>query len=415
MKPPTVAKNTFAKLLLCAGFTAASFAPAPAAVTWHDFQFGGNASQGYLVNNGHNDYLGKTNDGTFDFREYSVNASWAKGNWRIGAQAFGQKLGEYGDDKVKLDWATVDYQPIQWFGIRVGRVKTPRGLYNEALDLDSVRPFVLLPQSVYDNRLRDFNASFDGGMILGNVSLHNTGSLDYRAYYGDIAMQTDSGASDYFNQDAPYKNAYFQMDYTLGGSLFWNTPIDGLRLGYSFTRYVNFGAGRIIPPFPPFTFTSVIATRFTPRFDRHLVSAEYIHGDWTLAVEAGKDQGEYDVMLLAVIPMKQPFIARTGYVSVARRINKHIELGTYVSYSEESGPLVFGVVQPGGTVDSTIVRQTDVAVSIRYDINDRFLIKAEVHSMHGAGKIFDTADHPQPLANRDNNWAMLALKTTFTF
>lgn len=50
-----------------------------------DIQFGGFASQGYLVNTGHNDYLGETSKGTFDFREYAGNVSYSTGAWRFGA------------------------------------------------------------------------------------------------------------------------------------------------------------------------------------------------------------------------------------------------------------------------------------------------------------------------------------------
>jgi len=56
--------------------------------------FHGFASQGFIDNSGHNDYLGgKSSQGTFDFREYGANASMAYGKWRVGAQFFGQKLG----------------------------------------------------------------------------------------------------------------------------------------------------------------------------------------------------------------------------------------------------------------------------------------------------------------------------------
>ena len=69
--------------------------------------------------------------------------------------------------------------------MRAGRVKMPRGLYNEALDVDAVRPFVLLPQSVYDNRLRDFNASFEGpsaaehARTVGNLHDHGMASVHH--------------------------------------------------------------------------------------------------------------------------------------------------------------------------------------------------------------------------------------------
>ncbi|MCC5021532.1 MAG: hypothetical protein J6386_01355 [Candidatus Synoicihabitans palmerolidicus] len=124
---------TFATVLLFLSSALSSIA-----ATGNDIQFGGFASPGFLVNTGNNDYLGETSEGTFDFREYAANASYAKGSFRAGAQAFGQKLGVYGDDKIILDWATIDWQPTQWFGVRASRVKTPRGLYNEALDVDAL-------------------------------------------------------------------------------------------------------------------------------------------------------------------------------------------------------------------------------------------------------------------------------------
>jgi hypothetical protein len=269
---------------------------ASAAVTWHDVQFGGFASQGFLANTGNNDYLGETSKGTFDFREYAVNASYSTGKFRIGAQAFGQKLGDYGDDKIKLDWATVDYQPAQWFGLRVGRVKTPRGLYNEALDLDSVRPFVLLPQSVYDNRLRDFDASFDGGMIYGNQTLGGAGSFDYRLFYGKKPISLDSGASNYFNTDAPFPNKKIDIDSVMGGSLFWNPPVNGLKLGYSFSRFKDFQTVRYVP------FRFADSYKKAPHYDRHLLSVEYTTGDWVFAAEAGRENVRYEVSYPPIPP-----------------------------------------------------------------------------------------------------------------
>jgi hypothetical protein len=119
----------FASGLLCSQGWAEDRAPGLSGSIQHlwkevttSIQFGGFASQGFLVNTGHNDYLGKTSDGTADFREYAVNASYAIGQFRFGMQVFGQKLGEYGDDKLEIDWATADYQPAQWFGLRAGRV-----------------------------------------------------------------------------------------------------------------------------------------------------------------------------------------------------------------------------------------------------------------------------------------------------
>lgn len=367
-------------------------------------QVGGFASQGYLVNSGDNDYFGDSSEGTSDFREYAVNASWSHGAWRVGAQAFGQKLGIYGEDKITLDWGIVDYQPAQWFGLRAGRVKMPRGLYNEALDVDSVRPFVLMPQSVYDARLRDFNSAFNGALVYGNVSAGQYGSVDYRLFYGKMSLSTDSGANDYFNNDAPYANSRFEMDAVYGGSVFWNTPINGLRVGYSYSGFVDFGADRIVPGVP------LNVYRDTDIFHRHLLSAEYVVGDWTFAAELGRETAHFDIALVGNKPEFGQEVKNTyGYVSAARRINTWLELGGYCSYSKDVNDFNHPTIK---IPDST---QTDYALSAKFDITERLICKVEGHYIDGAGKLFDTATEPQPIATRDTSWFVLAAKVTVSF
>ena len=391
-------------LLACAGLALAGIPTASAVVTWHDVQFGGFFSQGYLVNTGHNDYFGNTSAGTFDFREFAANASYSFGKWRVGAQAFGERLGDYGHDTITLDWATVDYQATQWFGVRAGRVKLPRGLYNESLDLDAVRPFVLLPQSVYDNRLRDFSAAFNGAMVYGNIELKQAGSLDYRAFYGKMPLETGSGASDYFNIDAPFQNKAISIDSVVGGTLFWNTPIAGLRTGYSFSRFDNFTTVRFVP------FRNADAYKSAPHYDQHLLSLEYTWGDWVFAGEYGWAFVHYNVSYPPVPPAV--FLNSTDhnyYVSVSRRINRRIELGAYYSYSD------FEQLGIGTPVQMPLTKQGDWAASVRFDVNDHLLFKLEGHYMDGSEKIFDLPSHPQPPASRDNSWFLFAAKATVLF
>jgi hypothetical protein len=400
---PSLSRIRPSRLLVCIGLVVAALHSVSAAVTWKDVQFGGFASQGYLLSSA-NDYLGKTSDGTFDFREYALNASWSKGEWRIGAQAFGQKLGDYGDDKIKLDWATIDYQPKQWMGFRAGRVKLPRGLYNEALDVDSVRPFVLLPQSVYDNRLRDFSAAFNGGMVFGNVGLGRSGSVDYRVFYGKMPLSTTSGASDYFNIDAPFPNLAISLDSAYGGSVFWNLPVNGLRAGYSYSRFKNFSTLRFVP------FRNANTYKDAPNYDRHLLSVEYTSGDWVFAAEAGRENPEYNVHFLNQAPYALLFIKNQYYyASVSRRINRQLELGAYYSYSEFSQDAI------GSPVVIPRTPQGDCAMSVRFDVSEHLILKAEGHYMDGSGKIFDLPTHPQPPASRSNSWTMFTVKATVLF
>ena len=406
---------TAPKLLLkrLLSFTASAWLPMALAnvafaASWADIQFGGFASQGFIYSSA-NDYHGDSSDGTFDFREYAANASYARGSFRLGAQVFGQKLGEYGDDEITLDWASVDYQPSQWFGLRAGRVKMPRGLYNEALDVDSVRPYIFLPQSAYDARLRDFNAALDGAMLFGNAGLGDFGSIDYRLYYGDIPMTTDSGANDFFNNDVPFPNTAIGMDSALGGAVFWNPPVYGLRMGYSYSVFDNFAMDRDVtfgPGAPPVTLT-----RGADHYFRHMFSVEYITGDWVLAAEFGREDAYYGIYFPGQAPIAYlDFGTVFAYASASRRINDQWEVGFYHSYSREIQDTVGG----GGLVFPDYL-QNDTAISVRHDVTDQWLVKFEMHYMDGAGKIFNTPTKPQPYDAADKSWVYLAAKTTYSF
>lgn len=343
-----------------------------ATISFSDIQFGGFVSQGFFINDGENDYFGESSEGTFDFREYAANASYATGSFRCGAQGFGQKLGKYGDDKILLDWATIDWQPQQWFGVRAGRVKMSRGLYNEALDVDAVRPFILLPQSVYDNRLRDFNASFDGAMIYGNFGIGNLGSVDYRAFYGDKPIELESGATDYFNNNFLAETRSFEMDSARGGTVFWNTPVMGLPVGYSYSAFINLSSNRLV-------FGSFDYDKTASSYDRHLVSAEYAVGDWMFAAEAGEESAYYDIDLCRVgstvtSPFEVEFLARY-YMSAAWRTNDWLELGAYMSYSRDAQDYA----DPAQAGTFPVLRQTDWAVSAKFALTEKIVAKIEGH------------------------------------
>lgn len=67
----------------------------------------------------------------------------------MGMQLFAFDRGNYGRDKVTIDWAYGDYRVNDWLGFRAGKVKIPLGLYNEARDNDALRTFIFLPQQAY--------------------------------------------------------------------------------------------------------------------------------------------------------------------------------------------------------------------------------------------------------------------------
>src|SRR5262249_51813771 len=158
------------------------------------------------------------------------------------------------------------------------RVKYPKGLYGEALDLDVVRPFVFLPGAVYSPILRDFSASFDGVMLYGSVNV-GRGSLDYRIFRGDIPMRREHGVAGFFNNAgvSPASGAsQLNMDRVQGGQLTWNTPVSGLKTGVSYSEFTNLTTDGPFIAAPALNVHFQLAT-----FNWTTLSAEYSRDNWT--------------------------------------------------------------------------------------------------------------------------------------
>ncbi len=388
------------------GFAAAMLPNSRGALNVGDVQIGGFFSQGYLTST-HNNYPVETKDGTADFREMAFYASTNVGSrLRLGGQLFAQTLGKYGDDKVALDWATADYNFRPELGVRVGRVKYPRSLHSDVLDLDVIRPFIFLPQAIYDARLRDFQKSFDGGMVYGSVGAGKS-TFDYKVFYGDIPMKTDSGVADFFNTSSLFANPpgvrSLGVDSVRGAALTWGTPINGLRIGTNYSELENLMA---VGPFKQVpSLTSQIALTRSQYFNG---SVEYTAGPWTFTGEYLLNKLHTELTLPPAL--KQPVSRSTAgtknfYVSIARRLGTQFEAGTYYTQVHNSYPSTPGPVN----------KRHDLAVALRYDYNEHLLFKIEAHAINGTKDMFNVPGIVNSAADLKDSMTLFAAKTTLSF
>src|ERR1700722_14735802 len=92
------------------------------------FQFHGFFSQGYALSDGNNYLTMQTGRGAFDFTDGGLSISMQiTPKFRVGAQAYIRNIGELGNGRVLLDWASGDYRFNDYFGVRAGKVKTVVG------------------------------------------------------------------------------------------------------------------------------------------------------------------------------------------------------------------------------------------------------------------------------------------------
>jgi len=370
-----------------------------------DVQIGGFFSQGYLYSS-NNNYPTADKGGTWDFREMAFNASTTVGaHLRVGGQVFAQRFGALGADKVILDWAVADYNFSPQFGVRVGRVKYPKGLYGEALDLDVVRPYIFLPGAVYSPILRDFSASFDGGMLYGTLEAGKS-SFDYKVFYGDIPMSPEKGVAEFYNNSGLYAASGvggLAMDSVAGGQLTWNTPVSGLKFAYSYSYYTNLTTDG---PFAAYAAVN-LHSQFH-RFTWHTVSAEYSWNSWVFAGEWQRCGGDLDYAALPLLPTVHDRSGWDGwYVSASRRLNEKFEVGAYYGDLEQRFS-----TRPSS--DPT-VHQRDASASLRFDVNEHLLFKLEVHSIDGLYQTFNTVRIPNPPTDRSDRTSVIAVKTTLSF
>ena len=105
---------------------------------------------------------------------------------RLSLQLLSRDLGDEGNNEILIDWAMADYRLTDYFGVRLGKVKLPFGLYNQQRDSDFLRPMAFLPQSVYNENKRNLLVGAVGGSIYGSLSFDAIGDFDYQAYYGKV-------------------------------------------------------------------------------------------------------------------------------------------------------------------------------------------------------------------------------------
>ena len=376
--------------------------PVDAAINWKDVQFGGFISQGIIKSEGNN-FPFEDQDATVDFREMAFNATTTFGpHFRVGAQLFAERLGAYGEDQVRLDWAVADYNVRPEFGVRLGRIKYPKGLYGEALDVDSIRPFIFLPMALYNPILRDFNAAFNGGMVYGSIGAAKAGTFDYKIFYGDIPMGPDQGVADYFNTSGLYQKGAEDLgiDYLAGASVDWSTPVNGLKFHFSYSFLDNlvaaghFAAAPVLP----------VSIRID-RVSYATVGSEYLYNSWTFAAEWQHSGGNTFVTAAPVLSQTSKYDLDAAYVSVARRLNEKWELGTYYAIAHNNNPTP-GTPRAGREMG-------DFALSVRYDVSEHVVFKLEGHYVDGYYNMMNTAKTPNP--RFEDTTTYFAARTTISF
>ncbi|MBI5543207.1 MAG: hypothetical protein HY901_04925 [Deltaproteobacteria bacterium] len=342
-----------------------------------------------------NDYLAKGSSsarGSFEFTEAGLNFTLPVADrLRAGLQLFARDLGPVGSYTARFDWFYLDYRWADWLGLRAGRTKIPFGLYNEVSDVDVALQPILLPQSIYPLRNRDFLLAQTGGELYGDVPLPKVGTLEYRLYGGTIFLDLNelgvarSPATEIFAVDVPY---------LWGGRLLWQTPLEGLRVGPSllWTRLdldAAIGGAPVRARLPAFIW---------------IVSAEYAAGDLTLAAEYSRWRVKLESSDPALVPSSDTTSERY-YALAAYRLAGWFQPCIYYA----------GTFPDVSRRRPREAHQHDFALSLRFDLNEHWLAKLEGHYMNGTAGTTSDVNDGVALSELANDWGVILVKTTVYF
>ncbi|HEX2657473.1 MAG TPA: hypothetical protein VHU40_04345 [Polyangia bacterium] len=349
----------------------------------------GFASQGYILTTG-NDYIAPdTKHGSFHFTDVGLNLSKnLSEKIRFGVQAFAQNFAPGGNFNLQADWFYLDYRWRDWLGVRFGRLKIPFGLYNEINDVDSARVPVLLPQSTYPIQGRSFLFAQTGVELYGFARSRAAGALEYRLYLGaifiDPAILVPPGSE---------VQLKLNVRYVGGGRLFWETPLEGLRLGVSVLSIhldVDALAQGMTFPIANQSLLSMASAEYVAH--RLVLTAEYAlwhaHQDSVLPSSAftGTSERSYAMLSYRVAPWFQPALY-------------------YALYFRD-------VHDRGG---NSTTRQNDGALTLRFDATENLIFKIEGHLMEGTAGLTAPLSISEPPVDPERVWGVFLLKATGYF
>lgn len=379
-----------------------------------DLDIHGFASTGYLKST-ENNFLVLSEEGSFEFNEAGLNVTTSlTDNVRVGLQLFARDQGDIGNNAVKLDWAFLDYQWKDALGVRLGKLKTPLGLYNDTRDYDLLRTSILLPSSVYSENARESAASYRGGGLYGALSLGLGGRLRYDIFGGGMEISTDGSVAKALEGkgDSKMTLTSARAEPLVGGRIRWQTPLPGLMLGA--TLYQS-----------DLTYTTQLVSRpidltiEVPESRVGILSATYSLGDLTAAAEYQRTKFDttttMDMSRLGQ-PNPKPVEATRDieayYGLLTYRLTNWFEAGVYYSVYYSDRDDREGDNQVAAGKPDYAAWQKDLALSTRFDLTDFWLVKLEVHFMDGVAQCVGV-DNPDDFDAQ--HWTLFAVKTTFNF
>lgn len=363
--------------------------PGEPSPTEGELEIHGFVSQGFIWSTDNN-YLARSERGSLEMTEVGLNLTKQLGDrLSLGVQLFARDLGPIGDYRASFDWFYLDYRLADWLGLRAGRVKLPFGLYNESSDVDSARVPILLPQSIYSVRNRDFLLAQTGVDLHGYVPVGPLGALDYRLYLGTIFLDLSS--------TAPSTASNLEVPYVAGGRLLWETPLEGLRLGGSL-QALRLDFDYIFPG-------AAAASHIKLPALMRVASLEHIVRDLLLAVEYSRWRTKIESDMPLPATVRASTTSERYYALASYRLSPWLSPAVYYS----------GLYTNVDLREGRDSYQHDIAATLRLDLTPNLIAKIEGHFIYGTADLRIELNDNRSRLDLTEAWGVFLAKLTAFF
>ncbi|WP_456268887.1 OprO/OprP family phosphate-selective porin [Kushneria sp. AK178] len=358
-----------------------------------------------LIISRHNDFFGPSSHGggSLQYTEVGANVSMRPtSDLLVSAQVLSRRAGDDNSDyEPKLDYGLLDYQLFannsRAFGIQIGRIKHPFGIYNQTRDIAFTRPGILLPQSIYFDRTRSFGLASDGVLFYNEERLKN-GILYFSIEGGWPSLNGDAESALDISGDHPAVTMNEEFS-TLAQIRYEH---DGGRMVFAFSvADVNaeFDSGVKEAGEGKFKFQPIA------------LSAQYNSADWSLTTEYALRRRK--ISGLDMPDLNQSVIGESWYLQYDRRLLE--DWRWLVRYDvmandwhDRSGRQYEN--DNRGPAHSRFAR--DLTLGLKWQPRTNFLLSAEYHNIDGTGWI-PPADNERD--DLDRYWDMLMFQASFLF
>lgn len=394
---PKLKESFFAFLLL---MIARLLSPDNVMAALETLRFHGFGSQGYLLSSDNN-FFGPSEEGSFKYHEVGMGASIRPvADLQFSAQVLSRRAGAGDSGDIRLDYGFMDYRFISKesndFGIRIGRMQNPMGLYNDTpRDVAFTRPSIFLPQSIYFDRTQNVARSSDG------VHLYT----EHRMSVGDLFYQLAAIYADVDDQESkrallPDVTGEVESRLSYASRLMFEREGGKVRLAVSGVLLnIRYESSAFSP------------NQGTIRFRPLIFSAQYNAEFWTLTSEYALRYFNYE----DVGPIED--FSETGesfYLQGTYRLLNKLELllrydVLYQNRNDRSGSAYAEKFNKAR--HSRFAK--DWTLGLRWDITRTFMSRIEYHYVDGTAWL-PSSDNPPP-ATPKRYWDLFSVLISFKF